>query len=75
VNQENKTIAPEDGLRSLEDRIDALVQVCKRLHSENHQLKEQKSGLMQERASLMAKTEKARSRVEAMISRLKGMEY
>lgn len=75
MNQENTKLPPEDGLRLLEERIDALVQVCKRLHAENHQLKEQKTGLMQERASLLAKTEKARNRVESMISRLKAMEY
>lgn len=66
---------PEDGLRLLEERIDALVEICKRLRAENHQLKEQKSNLVQERASLLAKTEKARSRVESMITRLKAMEY
>ena len=61
-------------LQHLEQRIDTLVQVCQRLHEENSQLKNQQADLVQQRSALMDKTDKAKSRVEAMISRLKVME-
>jgi cell division protein ZapB len=65
---------PELALQHLEQRIDTLVQVCQRLHEENSQLKNQQADLVQQRSALMDKTDKAKSRVEAMISRLKVME-
>lgn len=70
----NKETSPEIALQDLEERIDALVQVCQRQHEENQQLKSQQVELMQQRSELMEKTEKAKTRVEAMISRLKLME-
>ena len=66
---------PNESLQLLEERIDALVQVCQRLYDDNAQLKSQQAELMQQRNALMEKTEKAKSRVEGMISRLKMMEY
>ncbi|MFT6625248.1 MAG: cell division protein ZapB [Cycloclasticus sp.] len=65
---------PEIALQDLEQRIDALVQVCQRLHEDNQHLKKQQTDLIQQRSLLMEKTEKAKSRVESMISRLKLME-
>ena len=65
---------PELALQHLEQRIDTLVQVCQRLHEENSQLKNQQADLVKQRSALMDKTDKAKSRVEAMISRLKVME-
>ncbi|OUR87845.1 TIGR02449 family protein [Cycloclasticus sp. 44_32_T64] len=70
----NKEQNPEIALQQLEQKIDALVQVCQNLHEENHELKRQQADLIQQRSALMDKTEKAKSRVESMISRLKLME-
>lgn len=70
----NKEINPEVALKDLEDKIDVLVQVCQNQHEENQQLKNQQIDLLQQRSDLMDKTEKAKTRVEAMISRLKLME-
>jgi len=70
----NKEQNPEVALQHLEKKIDTLVQVCQNLHEENQQLKSQQAELIQQRSALMEKTEKARTRVEAMISRLKLME-
>ncbi len=61
-------------MRTLEARIDELLEGCDRLREENHALRQQQANLMGERASLIEKSELARGRVEAMISRLKGME-
>jgi cell division protein ZapB len=64
----------EAELQSLERRIDELIALCRELGDENRALREQQAGLMAERASLIEKSELARSRVEAMIARLKAME-
>jgi len=70
----NKEINPEIALQQLEQKIDSLIQVCQRLHEENRLLKNQQTELIQQRSTLLDKNEKAKSRVEAMISRLKLME-
>ena len=61
-------------LSNLETRIDSLVKLCEDLRAENQALRSQQSNLMAERASLIEKSELARTRVEAMIARLKAME-
>ena len=60
--------------RALEDKIDRLVRICERLEDENRALRDQQNNLIAERAALVEKSELARSRVEAMITRLRGME-
>ncbi|OUR83657.1 TIGR02449 family protein [Cycloclasticus sp. 46_120_T64] len=65
---------PEIALQNLEQKIDTLVHICQQLHDENLQLKNKQNELLQQRSSLLEKNEKAKSRVEAMISRLKVME-
>jgi cell division protein ZapB len=64
----------ESEMKHLESRIDDLVAICQRLRDENKLLRDQQSSLMQERAKLIEKNEMARMRVEAIVSRLKGME-
>lgn len=64
----------ENEMKYLETRIDDLVAICQRLRDENKLLRDQQSSLMQERAKLIEKNEMARMRVEAIVSRLKGME-
>lgn len=61
-------------LKHLERRVDELIQRLTALKSENHSLRESQTALIAERARLIEKTELARTRVEAMISRLKAME-
>lgn len=58
----------------LEQRIDTLLRVIERLRDENKMLRHSHETLNAERASLLEKNETARSRIEAMISRLKAME-
>ena len=60
--------------RALEEKIDKLVRICERLEDENRALRDQQNSLIAERAALVEKSELARSRVEAMITRLRGME-
>lgn len=61
-------------LRKLEVQIEELIRACAYLKEENQSLRLRQDNLVAERAALIEKTELARTRVEAMISRLKAME-
>ena len=61
-------------LQRLLARIDQLATLMQRLQDENRSLRQQHEQMANERAHLLAKQEQARSRVEAMISRLKSLE-
>lgn len=58
----------------LRQRIDQLLDAVRRLAEENRQLRAAQEQWVGERAALVAKNEQARSRVEAMIQRLKSLE-
>ncbi|MDD9980508.1 MAG: TIGR02449 family protein [Gammaproteobacteria bacterium] len=60
--------------QALEEKIDHLIRICNRLEDENRALRDQQNSLIAERAALVEKSEMARSRVEAMITRLRAME-
>lgn len=60
--------------RALEEKIDRLIRICNKLADENRSLHEQVVSLMAERAALIEKGELARSRVEAMIQHMRGLE-
>ncbi len=64
----------EDDLKRLETRVDELIQANVRLRDENTSLLSAQENLVTERAELIEKTELAKTRVEAMIIRLKSME-
>ena len=61
-------------LKMLETRINELIDACVHLKEENKTLRASQETLVNERAALIEKTEMARNRVEAMISRLKSLE-
>lgn len=63
-----------EDLKKLEDRIDALIEACQQLTDENTSLRSEKDQLMNEHATLVEKTQTARSRIESMIGRLKTLE-
>jgi cell division protein ZapB len=67
-------IVPDQELKALESRIDELVRACTHLKEENRMLAARQDSLVSERATLIEKTEMAKSRVEAMITRLKSLE-
>lgn len=64
----------ESELSTLEKRAAQLLKVCRKLTEENRSLRHTQDQLVNERADLIAKQEQARSRVEAMINRLKALE-
>jgi len=61
-------------LNEVETRLDELISLCTRLEKENTTLKAKEGNWQLERARLMEKNELARTRVEAMITRLKSLE-
>ena len=61
-------------LKDLENKIDELIALCKELNRENRTLKADIAGWREERKDLMDKNELARTKVEAMIERLRAME-
>ncbi|MGO1072003.1 TIGR02449 family protein [Lysobacter sp. CA199] len=61
-------------LQSLLTRADELGDRVRKLSEENRSLRQQQEQLVGERSALLAKNEQARTRVEAMIARLKSLE-
>ncbi len=60
-------------LKKLETKVERLFELCEQLKIENQSLKLKQNDLVRDRARLIEKTALARSRVEAMITRLKSM--
>ncbi|OOG42406.1 MULTISPECIES: TIGR02449 family protein [unclassified Rhodanobacter] len=61
-------------LAALAQQLDRLLDTVRRLSEENRSLRQSQEQLSGERAGLLARNEQARSRVEAMIQRLKSLE-
>ncbi len=64
---------PKNVLVHVESRLDELIDLCGKLARENDQLRAREENWLQERARLVEKNDIARSRVEAMIVRLKSL--
>lgn len=62
-------------LKDLEDKLDLLISRYDLMKRENNSLKTKQDELVKEKAKLLEKTTVARTRVEAMITRLKSMEH
>ena len=73
IPMESRTLAKFD-LDQFELRMNALIRLNERLREENASLRARQELLVAERSELIEKTEQARSRVEAMLSRLRAME-
>lgn len=61
-------------LKALEQRVDDLIRLCTRMDQEIKTLKAAERMLRDERSQLLRKNEDARSKVEAMIVRLRSLE-
>jgi len=64
----------DDNLLSLEAKLDRLILLCNRLQQENTELHAREAAWQHERERLIEKNELARTRVEAMITHLKGLD-
>ena len=65
---------PSLELKDLEDKLDQLIAQYQSVKNENNSLKSKQELLVMEKATLLEKTTLDRTRVEAMITRLKEME-
>lgn len=65
----------DQDLQALEKKIDELITEYRRLEQEKRLLQAEREAWKAERAKLIKQNELARSRVEAMIERLKTMEH
>jgi len=74
MTAEKPTQTVDIELKKLENRVDELIHICDRLTEENRSLRDQKDILHNDRNQLMKKNEQVKTRVEAMITRLKSME-
>ncbi|PIE41526.1 MAG: TIGR02449 family protein [Gammaproteobacteria bacterium] len=66
--------ALEQRFKQLEARIDELTDLCNTYKRHNNSLRIRESQLNEERANLLRQNDMARTKVEAMISRLKTLE-
>ncbi|MBD9357990.1 TIGR02449 family protein [Methylomonas albis] len=66
---------PSTELEALEAKLDTLIAQFNQVKNENKSLKVKQDALVREKAKLLEKTTLAKSRVEAMIARLKAMEH
>jgi cell division protein ZapB len=64
----------EDQLKTLEQKIDELIELCGQLNRENQALKADSAHWHRERQDLIDKNEMARAKVAAMIDRLRATE-
>ncbi|GAB2191527.1 TIGR02449 family protein [Sessilibacter sp. MAH2] len=67
-------IPPEQSLVAMERKIEALISAAQQLLKENQALRANEQRWQQDRARLIEKNDLARTRVEAMIHRLKSLE-
>ena len=72
---ESSKSAVEGELKRLEKRVDDLVAIVQQLKEENRALRQRQDALSAERSTLLQKNEQVRTRVEAMIGRLKILEH
>jgi cell division protein ZapB len=74
MTDNNSIAAVDNELRRLEQRLDELLGVVHQLQEENRALRNRQDSLSTERAALLQKNELVRTRVEAIIGRLRTME-
>lgn len=70
----NNIVMSELDYKALELKINQLIDLCKTLDAQNKTLMQEKTGWKTERAKILQQKDDARSKVEAMITRLKAME-
>jgi cell division protein ZapB len=61
-------------INKLEQQVQELLVICKRLGDDNKELRSQVQQLATERSNLVEQKEKVRVQVESMITRLRSME-
>lgn len=73
VAMDSLTQSTQD-IERLEARLRQMLEQLRKLREENQSLQARQESLVSERAALVSKNDEARSKVEAMIHRLKALE-
>lgn len=74
MSNNNKNSPVETELQRLEVRVGELLTLVQQLTEENRALRHRQDSLNTERSALLQKNEQVRTRVEAMIGRLRALE-
>lgn len=74
MSHNNKNMPVDAELQRLEVRVGELLTLVQQLSEENRALRHRQDSLSTERSALLQKNEQVRTRVEAMIGRLRAME-
>ena len=74
MSETNSHNITEQQLDILEQQVEALITACSHLKEENKIMRGQQEVLQQERTELLKKNTMAKTRVDAMITRLKSLE-
>jgi cell division protein ZapB len=67
--------SPSQEIGQLEEKVNSLISRLWKMEEDNRTLRSKNDELITERSRLIEKTALAKTRVEAMISRLKGMNH
>ena len=70
MNDANSVNTMDSELRALEERVDRLAQLVRRLRSENNALRDSTTVAQSENASLRVKVESATQRLQRLLERL-----
>jgi cell division protein ZapB len=74
MKKETRQTSIDEEITRLEKQVDMLLEAVERLTKENRSLRAQQETHATERASLIERNDVARTRVEAIITRLKALE-
>jgi cell division protein ZapB len=74
VDREGNALVLDEEFKKLEEQVGDLVRVCQRLKRENSSLRQQERDLLEQNTKLSEKNRIARTRIEAIIGKLKSME-
>ena len=64
----------EDRFQTLNEKIEALIDLCSQMKKENQVLKATSQNWASEKQQLLEKNKQARSRLESILTRLKSLE-
>ena len=64
----------EDRFQTLNEKIEALIDLCSQMKKENQLLKATSQSWASEKQQLLEKNKQARSRLESILTRLKSLE-
>ena len=68
-------VMEQSEVQALADKLDKLIERCKKLEKDNALLRDLQDDWNRERSQLMHKNDLAKNKIEAMIGRLRALEH